>query len=213
MLGGGLRSASVTLVAGPTGAGKSLLACTFAAGAPTAGQRALVLAYEESHEQVMRNARGWGQNFPDWQEAGLLHVAAFYPDAASLDEHLLEIQDLIARMSPTRLVVDSVSALARLGTRESYREFTTRLAAWCKQQDVATLITLNSIALEGALSPDEAHIAALADAIVLLRRDHGGTHHQRHLTVLKVRGSGHDEQDRTFTINAQGLQLAPPETP
>lgn len=207
MLGGGLREGTVTLVSGPTGAGKTLLASTFAAAGPRAGSTTLFLAYEESRAQVLRNGAGWGHDLRGAQERGLLHVAAFYPDAAGLDEHLLEIQDLITRLRPARLVVDSLSALARLGTGESNREFATRLVAFCKQEQVTTLITLAADGDQGGLGLDQAHTTALADAIVLVHQELTDTARRRRLTVLKVRGGTHDDRPRSFTVSSRGLEM------
>ncbi|MDQ6649759.1 MAG: circadian clock protein KaiC [Actinomycetota bacterium] len=208
MLRGGFFTASVALIAGPTGTGKSMLATQFLGGACENGERALLFAFEESRGQVLRSAAGWGRDFAGWERDGLLHIAASYPDVASLDDHLVQIQEVVRRFRPARVAVDSLSALERLGTNESYREFVTRLTAFLKQEQVLTMVTVSSSALLGGTSVAEGHISPLTDAIVLLRYAEVAGSVRRAVAVIKLRGSGHDERIRQFTIGSQGLELA-----
>jgi circadian clock protein KaiC len=72
---GGLLRGSSTLLSGPTGTGKTLLTTQFAAEGAASGEPALVVAYEETPEQVRAN--GWllGHDFAAYEERGLLHIA------------------------------------------------------------------------------------------------------------------------------------------
>ncbi|GAC1322719.1 MAG: circadian clock protein KaiC [Mycobacteriales bacterium] len=207
MLHGGLFSASVVLVAGPTGTGKTMLSTAFLSGALERGERALLVAFEESRSQVLRNAAGWGRDFAGWERDGRLQIAASYPDVASLDDHLVEIQEVVRRFRPARVAVDSLSALERLFTNDSYREFVTRLTAFLKQEQVLTMVTVSSSALLGGTSVAEGHISPLTDAIVLLRYAEVAGYIRRAIAVIKLRGSGHDERIRQFTIGRNGLEL------
>jgi predicted ATP-dependent serine protease len=70
---------SIILVSGPTGGGKTLISTMFAAAACKAGEKVLLLAYEESHQQLLRNAHSWGVDFKKWEDEGLLKIICFYP--------------------------------------------------------------------------------------------------------------------------------------
>ncbi|HEY0811418.1 MAG TPA: circadian clock protein KaiC, partial [Longimicrobiales bacterium] len=63
MCGGGFFRDSVILLSGATGTGKTLMVTQFLAGGAAAGERCLLLAFEESREQLFRNAHGWGVDF------------------------------------------------------------------------------------------------------------------------------------------------------
>jgi circadian clock protein KaiC len=63
MCGGGFFQNSIILVSGATGCGKTLLATEFAAEGGKNNERSLVVAYEESRDQIYRNAAGWGIDF------------------------------------------------------------------------------------------------------------------------------------------------------
>ncbi len=59
----------------------------------------MLVSYEETREQVLRNARGWGHDLAAYEEQGLLQIVAVYPEVASLDDHLVALKDLIERFS------------------------------------------------------------------------------------------------------------------
>ncbi len=149
MVGGGLFRDSLALVSGPTGSGKTLMASTFAAQGCRDGERVLVLAYEESQPQLLRNANSWGLDFELWEQRDLLRVVCQYPEAMGLEDHLLMIQREIEAFGPTRLVVDSLSALERIGAVRYFREFVIGLTAFTREKELCSLYTSATPRLSG----------------------------------------------------------------
>ena len=207
---GGLFRASSTLVSGPTGTGKTLLATQFAGSGARAGERVLFLAYEEAHEQVVRNGAAFGQDFDAYERQGLLHVVSAYPEVASLDDHLVEIQDLVRRLRPDRLVVDSLSALERIGSEGAYREFVIGLTSFVRTEDLATLLTASSPHLIGGTAVTESHVSGLIDAIIVLRHVETASELRRGLLVVRMRGSSHEHQIRELSVGAEGIAVGEP---
>jgi circadian clock protein KaiC len=207
---GGFFRDSITLVSGATGTGKTLLATEFLAGGAQVGEKVLLLAYEESPAQIFRNASGWGHDFRAYEEQGLLKVIALYPEVASLDDHLVEIRDAIDGFKPTRVAIDSLSALERVASGSGYREFIIGLTSFVKQERVTTLLTAATPTLLGGTSITEGHISTLTDAIVLLRYVEVFGTVNRGLTVLKMRGSSHDHEIRSYTIDGSGMHIGEP---
>lgn len=207
---GGFFRDSITLVSGATGTGKTLLATEFLGGGAAAGEKVLLLAYEESPDQIFRNASGWGHDFERYEREGLLKVVALYPEVASLDDHLVEIRDVIDGFRPTRVAIDSLSALERVSSSAGYREFIIGLTSYVKQERVTTLLTAATETLLGGTSITEGHISTLTDAIILLRYVEMLGAVNRGLTVLKMRGSSHDHQIRQYSIDGQGMHIGAP---
>lgn len=108
MTSGGFFRDSVTLVSGATGTGKTLLVTNFLAGGVAAGERALLVGYEESRGQLFRNARSWGVDFEKMEADGLLKVISLYPEAQSLPDHLLTIRELVPEGEGTGLGLSQV---------------------------------------------------------------------------------------------------------
>ena len=210
MCSGGFFRDSVVLVSGATGTGKTLTMTEFMGGGAQNGERCLLFAFEESHDQIFRNAAGWGRDFAAYEKAGLLHVAASYPEVASLEDHLLEIVRQIEKYKPDRIAIDSLSALERSGTAQGFREFMIVLTSYIKAKQVAALFTATAPTLLGGDSVTDGHISTLTDSIILLRyaEVHGDV--KRGLTVLKMRGSRHDTRIHQFTIGARGMQIRAP---
>jgi circadian clock protein KaiC len=212
MTGGGFFEDSVILVTGPTGSGKTLVTNEFLAGGAEAGEKVLLLAYEESPGQIFRNAAAWGKDFQKHQDNGLLKVVALYPEVASLDDHLVEIMDVVERFEPTRIALDSLTSLERIGSTSAYREFVVGLVAFAKQQGISLLVTLSSRRLLGGSTVSEGQISTLTDAILLLRYIETDGKIERVLTLLKMRGTPHDQDVRRYTITDAGLVIGEPFT-
>jgi circadian clock protein KaiC len=207
MCGGGFLARSLILASGPTGVGKSLLATRFVAGGAQAGERALLFSFEESREQLARNARAWGVDFDELEEQGRLRVVAQAPEAASLEDHLLHLKSELAEFGPDRIAIDSLTALQRVATMKSFREYLLGLSFHIKANALLGLVTASSSDAGGGDLSGELHMSTVADAIVVMRyvADHGRV--GRAINVLKIRGSDHDKGIREFSIDGTGMHV------
>jgi circadian clock protein KaiC len=210
MCGGGFFRDSVILVSGATGTGKTLTVTQFLNGGTAAGERCLLLAFEESREQLFRNAIGWGFHFDRMEREGTLRVVCDYPEIASLEDWLLTIQRTVTEFRPSRVALDSLSAIERVGTMKAFREFVIGLTSFIKQQEITGLFTSTTPTLMGGTSITEGHISTLTDSIVLLRYVEMFGEMKRGITVLKMRGSVHDKGIREFSIDRKGMHLGRP---
>ena len=210
MAKGGLLRDAVVLVSGATGTGKTLLCNHFAAGGVTCGDKVLFLAFEESREQILRNAEAFGFDLKGGDAEEKLVLASLYPEAISLEEHLLRIQELVQRHEPNRLVIDSLSALERVGPPFAFRQFMIGLAAFVKRNRVTTLLTAGGGTFGDVVQISEQHISTINDTIILLRYVDTQGRVERSLTLLKMRGSAHAREHRRYRIGSDGMELAGP---
>jgi circadian clock protein KaiC len=210
MCGGGFFRDSVILVSGATGTGKTLTVTQFLNGGASAGERCLLLAFEESRDQLFRNASGWGVDFERLERDGMLRVVCDYPEVLGLNDWLLSIQRTVAEFKPQRVALDSLSALERVGTPRTFREFVIGFTSFIKHQEITGLFTSTSPSLMGGTSITEGHISTLTDSIILLRYVEMFGEMKRGITVLKMRGSVHDKRIREFTIDQKGMHLGRP---
>jgi circadian clock protein KaiC len=210
MCGGGFFRDSVILVSGATGTGKTLMATSFMAEGTMRGERCLLFAFEESRDQLVRNATGWGFDFDRMESEDKLRVVCNYPEVAGLEDQLIAIKTQIDEFKPNRVAIDSLSALERVSTMRGFREFVIGLTSFIKHQEIAGMYTSTTPTLLGGTSITEAHISTITDSIILLRyvEIYGEMH--RGLTVLKMRGSMHDKEIREFAIDGEGMHIGKP---
>lgn len=210
MCGGGFFRDSVVLISGATGTGKTLIVTEYAAGAAAAKERCLLFAFEESREQLVRNASGWGHDFEKLESEGLLKVVCVYPEIQGLEDHLVAMKNEIASYRPGRVAIDSLSALERGAPLRAFREFVIGLTSYIKQQEICGLFTATTEGLMGGSSITEAHISTITDTIILLRYVEMYGEMRRGITVLKMRGSKHDKDIRELTIDDTGMHIGKP---
>ncbi len=210
MCGGGFFRDSIILVSGATGTGKTLMATAFMAAGAVRGERSLLFAFEESRDQLFRNATGWGVDFEQMERDGLLRVVCNYPEVTGLEDQLIAMQSELASFRPQRVAIDSLSALERASTIKSFREFVIGITSFIKHQEIAGLYTSTTPTLLGGSSITEAHISTITDSIILLRYVELFGEMRRGLTVLKMRGSIHDKDIREFTIDGAGMHVGRP---
>lgn len=207
MCGGGFFRDSVILVSGATGTGKTLLTTEFIAGGIANGEKCVLFAFEESREQLLRNAKGWGVDYEKMEKSGQLKIICAYPEIDSLENHLIYLKDEVSRFKPNRVAIDSLSALERIATSKGFREFVISLTSFIKHQEVAGLFTATTSTLTGGTSVTEAHISTLTDSIILIRYVEMYGEMRRGLTILKMRGSMHNKDICEFTIDSNGMHV------
>ena len=210
LCGGGFFKNSIILVSGATGTGKTLLATEFLAGSIKNGERGLLIAFEENKDQLFRNAAGWGVDFEQMESEGSLKVVCRSPGTAGLESHFVRIIQAIEEFKPQRVAIDSISALENVSTIQGFREFLLALNASLKEQEITSLLTSNTTTLTGTASATDSNISTYTDLIILLRYVEVYSEIRRGLTVLKMRGSGHNKEIREFIINDQGMNLGQP---
>ena len=210
LCGGGFFRDSIILVSGATGTGKTLMTAEFIAGGVKQNESCLLFAFEESREQLFRNARGWGLNFEQMEQDGKLKVVCVYPETFGLEDHLVRMKREIQEFKPNRVAVDSLSALERVSTIKGFREFVISLTSFIKHQEIVGLFTATTASLMGGTSITETHISTITDSIILLRYVEAFGEMKRGLTVLKMRGSMHNKDIREFNIDNHGMHIGKP---
>jgi len=208
---GGVFCDSLILVSGPTGCGKTLLAETFAATCQY-NEKVLYLGYEESQQQLQRNASAWGLDLKQCEQEGLLKLIPLYPESMELLEHLSFIRQQVEQFQPQRLILDSISSLERTSNERLFREFIIGLISFIKQVRICCLLTSTNPQLTGGGTITDTYISTITDTIILLRYFEIEGVMRRGLAVVKMRGSQHEKEIFEFKIDYQGLHLVAPFT-
>lgn len=207
MCGGGFFKDSIILATGATGTGKTLLVSKFLEDACLNNQRAMMFAYEESRAQLLRNAYSWGIDFEELEKKDLLKIMCAYPESAGLEDHLQIIKTEIAEFKPSRIAIDSLSALARGVSNNAFRQFVIGVTGFAKQEEITGFFTNTTDQFMGAHSITESHISTITDTIIMLQYVEIRGEMSRAINVFKMRGSWHDKGIREYTISEKGPEI------
>lgn len=207
MCGGGYFKDSIILITGATGTGKTLMVTKFLEDGCKNGEKAILFAYEESRAQLSRNASSWGTDLEKLENSGVLRIICTYPEATGLEDHLQQIKTEIDNFKPTRIAIDSLSALARGVSNNTFRQFVIGLTGFVKQEEITGLFTNTTDQFMGSHSITESHISTITDTIILLQYVEIRGEMSRAVNVFKMRGSWHDSRIREYVITDQGAQI------
>jgi circadian clock protein KaiC len=210
LFGGGVYRDSLILVSGPTGTGKTLMALSFIQAAIDAGEHALMFSFEESHNQLLRNASSWTQGMEEAERNGQVKIMSAYPERMGLEDLLQRVRREIDSFGPRRVAIDSLTALERVSTRRAFREFVVRTTSLFKENEIAALYTNTSSMISGGETITDAYVSTITDGIMLLRYAEIEGEIRRAAAVLKMRGSKHDKRVREYTITPNGIEVGHP---
>jgi len=206
MVMGGLFRGSSSLIVGSSGTGKSLLSMQFVAEGLKKGEACLYAGFEESREQIIRNAQNTGCDFEDYEKKGLLSMRCVYPGEKFLEEHLVDIKNIVENKKIKRVVVDSLSAISSSFENEKFRRFSKTLNGYLKKQEATTFFTAAAESfIGGAAGLTETHLSTMTDNIIVLRYTEVDGTLKHILNVVKVRGSAHSKGLREYNITSKGI--------
>jgi circadian clock protein KaiC len=210
LIGGGLPEGSSTLLMGPSGTGKTLLALRFLASTIEAGKRAALFMFDEERSLLFLRAKSLGLDLTTLQKSGNLIVDQL--DAAELapGEFSHRVRSLVDRESIRTVVIDSLNGYQAAMPEEQFLTLHLHeLLQYLNRQGATTLFTLAQHGMIGEMK-QPVDVTYLADAVIMLRYFEALGRVRRAISVMKKRGGGHEDTIREFTISSKGLTIGDP---
>lgn len=208
MFGGGIPAGTATLIAGPTGSGKTTMAIQFILEGLRRGERCLFVNFQENPTQLAAQmASISGELSPAARD--LLELQYYSAVELSIDRIVVSIFHALRRSSIKRVVID---ALGELGVAASdptrMQNYLYALVQHFAVMGVTSALTLETdppILITDAIVGRLSH---MTDNIVFIdmRSEQGVI--GRRLRVAKSRGVAHDLQAREAHIDIRGLQVS-----
>ena len=209
MLADGYRPGSSTLVAGPSGAGKTLMGLHFIFNGAASEEPGVIASLQENPSQLQRIARSFGWSLED-KSVSLMYRS---PNDVYVDEWVYELLDVVERSGAKRVMIDSLSDL-QYATPDPvrFREFIYSLTQRLSRMGISPMMTSEVPDLFHIGRLAEYGISHLSDNVILLQYMRADARLKRTVTVLKSRASAHDPEIREFDITADGIVLGDPIT-
>ena len=210
MLGGGIPVGYATLVVGPTGSGKSMLATEFLAAGAANGEPGVIALFERHPSQMMN------ERLAMLVEAGQVRLLSLRALDQPADEVLHELLALIEATGARRVVLDSLTGFELSmapDDRDDLREALYRMTTMLSAKGITVLMTseLEDRFDELRFSPYGS--AVLMDVVVMQRYVEAQSELRTVISVIKVRGSRHSRQIRSFEITDAGIAIGDGPTP
>ncbi len=221
VLNGGIPERNAVLLTGGPGTGKTIFSQQFIWSGLEEGEPGVFVTLEEHPVQVRKNAEGFGWNFREYEQEGMLAVVdAFTAGIGKASEYekyvvkdptdISELTGVIRRavedVDAKRVAIDSVTPLY-MDKPSVARRIMFRLKRMLAGLGCTTIL-VNQIAAHerGFGGPGVEHAV---DGIIRLDLDEVGGRLWRSLIVWKMRGTAHSMYRHPFEISDEGIQVDP----
>ncbi|HVH14429.1 MAG TPA: ATPase domain-containing protein [Candidatus Angelobacter sp.] len=221
LIDGGFPAGKAVLILGEPGTGKTILTSQYLHwGASERSEKGVYIGLNEPKTRFMAEMLSLGMDFPRLEKDNkFAYIDATevrrIPEQARVGRipvggrelGLVNLIDLVEegidKLSPRRVVVDSISDLVfRFPNLEERRPAVLDIVEALQSTVTTCLLTseLPSTGIDRVLQPEE----YLAEGVILLRMLKDGA---RSLQVLKMRGSKVDSIPRPYVIKSNGLEV------
>jgi len=213
MLRGGLPAGSTVLVSGAPGVGKTTLGLQYLVTGVAQGQPGLLVTFEAFPAMLVRDAQSLGWDLRALEARGGLRLIFTSPEVflKGLQSPDSPLSETIRAIAPQRAVLDNMTHFHRLTSDPvELRSIYHTLVNGLKREGMTSLLLDEVERLLGPQSRHRSGLPFLVDAILLMRYVEVDSTIQRAMAVLKVRGSAHAREIRSFSIGPGGIQVGEP---
>jgi circadian clock protein KaiC len=208
MLGGGYYRASTVLITGFPGTAKTTLAGTFLQAACERGERTLFVSFDSDAAELTRNLASVNIRLQRFVDNGLLTIKSARTLSGSAEIHLMRIRNLAIKHEVRCMVIDPISALAKVGDEATAYNVAERLIEWTKASGITLLCTSLLDSAGMGLEGTPMQISTIADTWIHLNYLVQAGERNRGLSIVKSRGTGHSNQVRELILAGHGVTLA-----
>lgn len=210
LLGGGIETGSSTLVLGPAGTGKSLLAIIFLTSAIARGEKTAMFVFDEELGLLLRRMKGVGIDLEEMQRRGKLFIEQV--DAAELSpgEFSHKVRKRVDEDDIKTVVIDSLNGYqAAMPEENALILHIHELLQYLNRRGAATFMTVAQHGLVGDMKAP-VDVTYLADTVILLRYFEALGAVRRAMSIIKKRTGAHEPTIREYQIDRRGLSIGEP---
>ena len=201
---GGYWAGAATMVAGPSGIGKTLMGLHFLFRGAASGEPGILATFQENPTQLDRIAGSFGWSF---EKGGVAVLNSSVVDIY-IDEWVYQLLDLIEKTGARRVVIDSLpDVMTAAADPTRFREWMFSLTQRLERSGVSLMMIVEVPELFELRRLSEQGLSHLADNVVLLQYVQEGPELARAITILKTRALHHRPTVHRYEITKKGFVL------
>ena len=214
--GGGLPKGRTTIVCGGPGCGKTMLGVEFLVrGATEFNEPGVLLAFEETPQEMARNVASLGFDLNGLVERKKLFFEYVYIEPSEIEEAgdydleglFVRLQNAIETVGAKRVLLDTVEAIfSGFQNTGILRAEIRRLFRWLKDRGMTTVVTAERG--EGTLTRHGLE-EYVSDCVILLDHRISEQTSTRRMRIVKYRGTSHGSDEYPFLIDDHGMSVLP----
>lgn len=207
LLHGGIEKGTVTIISGPTGAGKTNFGIQFAKEAASRGERTAVYTFEESADVMMKRSAAIGVPIQTMVDNGNMKIVPVGPLSYSPDEFSSIVRRDVEENDTKIVIIDSVGGYDLSVREENTLERLHALTVYLQNMGVTTLLVNETANVTGQFEATGMNASYLADNIIFLRYLELNGELRKAIGVLKKRMSDFERSIREFEITSGGIKV------
>lgn len=206
MIAEGFWRGTTTLVAGPPGSGKTLMALEFLGAGVSKGEPGIYLGFQENPTQLTRVMRNLQMPVEELINDGF-EIMYQSPVEMQLDSIASRLFGRIRSGKVKRVVIDALGDLERISVdRQRFSDVIYALTQWFAVENVTCFMTYELPNLFEVHGISDQQVSNMSDNLLLLRFQ-PGPELKRTLRIIKTRGSAHDSHEHEIHITNEGFVI------
>jgi circadian clock protein KaiC len=210
MLGGGLERGTITILSGPSGAGKTTLGIQFMKEAATRGERSVVYAFEEQMDTLLHRCEKIGIPLGGMVRSGALSVVEVEPLRFSPGEFALMVRREVEERGTRIVMIDGIAGYRLTLAGDDLVTQLHALGRYLKNMGVTVLLMNETEAITGEFRATEVGVSYLCDNLVFLRYLEMEGELRKAVGVLKKRVGDFARTLREISITCDGVKVGEP---
>jgi circadian clock protein KaiC len=212
LLGGGIERGTITVISGPTGAGKTTTGTQFVQAAASEGERSVIYHFEESPRTFRHRCESIGIPVSDLEASGALSVEAVEALDYSAEQFAAHVREQVEGRGVSVVMLDGINGykLSLRGQDDALVSKLHALGRYLKNMGVTVILVDEVATVTGQFEATNAGISYLADNVLFLRHVELGGELRKVVGVLKKRVSPFERTLREFEITSDGIVVGEP---
>ncbi|MFH1682685.1 MAG: ATPase domain-containing protein [Candidatus Woesearchaeota archaeon] len=216
LISGGIPKNRTILVSGHCGSGKTMFASQFIHQGLKKDESAVYVTFEQGREKLFQDSKTIGIDLEHYEKKNKVKIIGGpvgkikrfkLKTEANISDLIEEIREVIEETKAKRVAIDSVNLFAMLfGDENEKRNAVAMLISTLEEADCTSILTC-----EVPESSDQISWYGfedfVVDGVVFLHRSNNRGSYERAISVIKMRGTSHEQKIKAMQIKDKGLVI------